>query len=45
MKLSRHLNNAQFDMAVREAVACHSTATTALEEAYKSNIMALEREV
>ena len=42
VELSRHLNNAQFNEAMREGMACHSTTATALEEAYKNNIMALE---
>ena len=44
MELSRHLNDAQFHEAVREAASCHFTAATALEEAYKNNIMTLEQE-
>ena len=44
VELLRCLNNAQFNEAMREAVACHSTAATALKEAYKSSIMALEWE-
>ena len=40
----RHLNNVQFDVAMRQAVAHHSSSTTALEEAYKSNVMVLEWE-
>ena len=44
VELSRHLNDAQFHVAMREAPACHSTTATALEEAYKSNIMALKWE-
>ena len=44
VELSRHLNNAQFDEAMREATAHCSTIATALEEAYKSNVMALEQE-
>ena len=41
---TRHLSNAQFDDAVREAVACHSTTATALKKTYNSNIMALDWE-
>ena len=44
MELLRCLNNAQFNEAMREAVACHSTTAAALEEAYKSNVMVLEQE-
>ena len=44
MELLRHLNDAQFDVAMREAVAHHSTTATALKEAYNSNIMVLEWE-
>ena len=44
MELSRHLNDAQFNEAMREAAACHSTAAGALEKAYKSNVMVLEWE-
>ena len=40
----RHLNDAQFDVTVRDTMAHCSTAATALKEAYKSNIMALEWE-
>ena len=40
----RCLNDAQFNEAVREVMACHSTAAAALGEAYKINIMALEWE-
>ena len=43
-ELPRHMNDAQFDKAMREAMACCSTATTALKEADKSNVMALEWE-
>ena len=42
--LSRHLNDTQFDEAMREAVAHCSTAAAALEEAYKCNVMVLEWE-
>ena len=44
MELSRCLNDAQFDMAMREAMAHHSTTAIALKEAYKSNVMVLEWE-
>ena len=44
MELLRCLNDAQFDKAGREATAHCSTTATALEEAYKSNIMVLEEE-
>ena len=44
VELSRQLNDTQFDKAMREAVAYHSTAAAALEEAYKSNVMVLEWE-
>ena len=44
VELLRCLNDAQFDVTVREAIAHCSTAATALKEAYKSNVMALEWE-
>ena len=44
MKLLRHLNDAQFDVAVREATTHYSTTAAALNEADKSNIMLLEWE-
>ena len=44
MKLSSCLNDSQFDEAVREAVACCSTAAAALKEAYKRNVMTEEQE-
>ena len=44
VELSRHLNDDQIDVAMREAIACNSTTATALKEAYKSNVMVLELE-
>ena len=44
VELSKCLNSTQFNVAMREAMAHHSTTAAALKEAYKSNIMVLEWE-
>ena len=44
VELSRCLNDTQFKKAMKEVMACCSTAGATLKEAYKSNVMVLEQE-
>ena len=44
VELSRLQNDAQFNEAIREAMACQLSTAVALKEAYKSNVMVLDWE-